>query len=619
MKKYLVLLLFAIFAISSEMIAQGWLNRSADAYRQRNQQRNVRRNYSQGADQNQRRYSEDRYLREQQRQISQQRIREQQSLKNEEDNNNISLANGNSAGHNDSKSLTLVVDGTGQTKEEATQNALRSAIEQAFGTFVSANTEVLNDELVKDEIATVSSGNISHFNVISTTKNENGLYDVSLQAIVSIGNLTNYTKSKGFQVELAGAEFVMNMKMRELNKKNELAAIEHLQKKLKSIANNGGLFNYELEKSEPILIGGSKYGVKLKLLFHGNDNTKAFYNEIYNTINALTLSQSEVNEYKKVGLKYYVYDKQLIKNPEFHFRNRDGLFYLRNDYDNIIVNEGGYYKSFSWLMPDLIEEALNFVICDNLGNQFFCSSDNIVKKGTSLFSYRKEMNINDIVHYINPVDRVGRIETPLVDYSEKRDKKLHFNPFIEEDNDYNDPFYQKKQKEEIMKRKQYNCYYQTEFLVLYSEDELYQLKNISVKYYDRNLVNSVSTEIVQEEKSQKQTMNPANDNNAIHSNIEHRAEFPGGSSAMSQYISSCLRYPVVAEENGIQGNVVIKFYVETDGSITDPTVSKSVDPSLDKEALRVVRNMPPQWKPAIKDGKPVRSRQTVTVPFRLGH
>ncbi|MDO4827529.1 MAG: hypothetical protein Q4B16_08290, partial [Bacteroidia bacterium] len=63
--------------------------------------------------------------------------------------------------------VTLVVTGEGSTKEDATDNALRSAIEQAFGVFVSANTEILNDELVKDEIATVSSGNIRTFQELS--------------------------------------------------------------------------------------------------------------------------------------------------------------------------------------------------------------------------------------------------------------------------------------------------------------------------------------------------------------------------------------------------------------------------------------------------------------------
>ena len=91
----------------------------------------------------------------------------------------------------------LVVNGDGATKEEATHAALRSAIEQAFGTFVSANTTILNDELVKDEIATVSSGNIQSFTELSSYTLPNGNMSVSLQVTVSIGKLVTYAKSKG--------------------------------------------------------------------------------------------------------------------------------------------------------------------------------------------------------------------------------------------------------------------------------------------------------------------------------------------------------------------------------------------------------------------------------------
>ena len=66
--------------------------------------------------------------------------------------------------------VTLVVSGEGATKDEATKVALQSAIEQAFGTFVSANTQILNDELVKDEIVTVSSGNVKNYEYLSEIK-----------------------------------------------------------------------------------------------------------------------------------------------------------------------------------------------------------------------------------------------------------------------------------------------------------------------------------------------------------------------------------------------------------------------------------------------------------------
>ena len=81
------------------------------------------------------------------------------------------------------KTIVLVADGSGNTKESATKNALRSAIEQAFGTFVSANTKVLDDELIKDEIVTVSTGNIKTYKELSSIKTDSG-YEVSVQATV---------------------------------------------------------------------------------------------------------------------------------------------------------------------------------------------------------------------------------------------------------------------------------------------------------------------------------------------------------------------------------------------------------------------------------------------------
>lgn len=98
--------------------------------------------------------------------------------------------------------------------------------------------------------------------------------------------------------------------------------------------------------------------------------------------------------------------------------------------------------------------------------------------------------------------------------------------------------------------------------------------------------------------------------------VEQMPSFPGGPNALFQYLSKNIRYPAVAEENGVQGRVVVTFVVERDGSITDVRVAKSVDPSLDKEAARVVKSMP-HWIPGKQNGSPVRVKYTVPVTFQL--
>ena len=86
--------------------------------------------------------------------------------------------------------------------------------------------------------------------------------------------------------------------------------------------------------------------------------------------------------------------------------------------------------------------------------------------------------------------------------------------------------------------------------------------------------------------------------------------------ALMQYLGSHIKYPTVAEENGIQGRVICTFVVERDGSITDVKVARSVDPSLDKEAVRVVSSMP-KWIPGKQNGSAVRVKYTLPVTFKL--
>ena len=98
--------------------------------------------------------------------------------------------------------------------------------------------------------------------------------------------------------------------------------------------------------------------------------------------------------------------------------------------------------------------------------------------------------------------------------------------------------------------------------------------------------------------------------------VEEMPSFPGGSAALMSYLSSNTKYPVVAQENGVQGRVIISFVVERDGSISDVKVARSVDPSLDREAQRVVKSMP-KWTPGKQNGQTVRVKYTVPVVFRL--
>ena len=98
--------------------------------------------------------------------------------------------------------------------------------------------------------------------------------------------------------------------------------------------------------------------------------------------------------------------------------------------------------------------------------------------------------------------------------------------------------------------------------------------------------------------------------------VEQKPQFPGGDVEMMSWLGKNINYPVIAQENGVQGVVVCQFVVGSDGSIRDVNVLRSLDPSCDKEAVRVIKSMP-KWIPGRQNGKAVSVRYTLPVRFRL--
>lgn len=126
----------------------------------------------------------------------------------------------------------------------------------------------------------------------------------------------------------------------------------------------------------------------------------------------------------------------------------------------------------------------------------------------------------------------------------------------------------------------------------------------------------VGGEVLKAKEDIKAPEPPKHEENKIFTVVEQMPMYPGGDAALMQYLSSNIHYPAVAAENGVQGRVVVGFVVERDGSITDVNVMRSVDPSLDREAVRVVKNMP-RWTPGKQNGSAVRVKYQVPVTFRL--
>lgn len=235
--------------------------------------------------------------------------------------------------------VKLVVSGDGTTKEEATHIALRSAIEQAYGVFVSANTEILNDELVKDEIATVTSGNVKSFKELNSVALANGQYSVTLEAIVSTKKLASYAASKGASCEFAGATFGANLKLIKLNQENTRIALEHLTNQCKAMIPS--LFEPALNVTDPTADGK----VSMTIEFYSTSVTYDFCSLISSTLRALQLTKVQEEQANSMNITVYPID---------FFDNSP------NEYINSGVNPSLAYKVPKQTLWGVFSKSLDF-------------------------------------------------------------------------------------------------------------------------------------------------------------------------------------------------------------------------------------------------------------------
>ena len=148
-----------------------------------------------------------------------------------------------------------------------------------------------------------------------------------------------------------------------------------------------------------------------------------------------------------------------------------------------------------------------------------------------------------------------------------------------------------------------------------NQDELQKTKTTIGAF---NVVGNdeVGGEVLKAKEEIAQPEPPKEEENKVFDVVEENPSFPGGQAALMQWLHENIKYPVIAAENGIEGRVIVQFIVSKTGSISDVRVVRGVDPSLDKEAVRVVSNMP-NWTPGRQNGTTVNVRFTLPVTFRL--
>lgn len=289
------------------------------------------------------------------------------------------------------KTVTLVVSGQGKTQDEAKQNALRNAIEQAFGTFISSKTEILNDELVKDQIVSVSNGNIQKFEVISEVQIPNGGYATSLKATVSVTKLTSFVESKGVNVEFKGSLFAFNVNQQILNEKNEIKAIDDLCKIVRTLADMS--FDYTISVSDPIAVNASneKWRIPMYISVYTNNNIQSIANHMNHTLKSLSLSNDEVINYINLGKFVFPisfaanennYNYIILRKEESIFKLINVLFYFNHPLQNFKISNG----LNNWKISDFPKKITNIY---DYNFRLFLEREESISAGNRQISYPK--------------------------------------------------------------------------------------------------------------------------------------------------------------------------------------------------------------------------------------
>lgn len=278
----------------------------------------------------------------------------------------------------DNKDVSITSSGSGKTLEDAKQAALRSATEQAFGAFISSKTEMFNDQVVADQMASVTSGNIKSFEILNQDQLPDGSWGVTLKTIVSVDKLTSFVEAKGIAIEIKGGIFALNIKQQLLNEQGEIKAVSEMVGLLHEPMQIS--FDYSIKSGDPKSLDAESKNWEIPLVVTATTNKNIDFcaNYCINTLAALSLSDEEVTSYKNLNkavfsvvinyngvAKTFYLRKQrcldalntLTRNWEFYTR----LFTVQSGMDESNGNGKGSIHNFSGSGNYKNDKTINFL------------------------------------------------------------------------------------------------------------------------------------------------------------------------------------------------------------------------------------------------------------------
>jgi hypothetical protein len=313
------------------------------------------------------------------------------------------------------KTITLVVSGQGKTQDEAKQVALRSAIEQAFGAFISSSTVMNNDTFVSENITSLSQGSIVEFNILSSTLLPDTNYTITLKAVVSVSKMQKVIENKGHSATIEGGLFGLNIKLSKLQASAEVKVITDLIRNSAKILSKS--IDYKIElippkksdlrvdlqsqlregmytdywKNTEKLSFNEMYKIRMIVEAKPNSNLDVFIDYFMKTLSDIKMSDSEIDFAKQSGNEYYPLNIHMNGNSVYCFRNKQSLELIKYLFA---------YTTMNTLNYDIVsnDSIINYT-------PFFKKNINVknVPENYSLFMNNIDESIVDVIdssHYV---------------------------------------------------------------------------------------------------------------------------------------------------------------------------------------------------------------------------
>ena len=438
--------------------------------------------------------------------------------------------------------IVIETVGYGKNQNEAVLDALRTALESSYGVFINSNTTIINDEIINDEIKTIGSGNILDYQILDKIALENEI-TVKVKSTVSISKMVSLGNSSGQQITFNGNVFSKDLKLQELYEKNELNAIKQFLLQYKTYLNN--VFDYEISSHSPQLNPqNNKYDIAFQIKVLSNDDS---LNNLISRLKLLSMNLNDAIKYHSLNKQVYPLIFSLTEDEEIfvllrseesynllvssfisaplvsalNFEFTDGLrTYYFNDLFYKKIYEGDFCFSDCGFWDDPKSRSnlyLNFQVfkesvgSDSMGAEFRGRSYKEIlvydsySKSSELIandSYSKSLEKIKMDFYGYGSYRGGSLEVPTagfrgklnkiysITYPSKEDKNL-FKEFIKlyrgvaiGTTELNTTWLVNQLSKSKLKNE--NSFLKMRFTISYSESEIQNLKEFSVKKRELN-------------------------------------------------------------------------------------------------------------------------------------